>query len=122
VTARFRARIARTPDGWTWTRVMDGTPYSADWQTPSPTWQAALDQAVAWLMADPSICHCHEDGMTDDDMYLCGSDDCIAHDYLATGGALSFYQGAEYPTNYPPASHPAELRAGAADLRAIATR
>ncbi|ROO82661.1 hypothetical protein EDD29_0142 [Actinocorallia herbida] len=34
-----------------------------------------------------AVCRCAEPDMTDDDMYQCEADDCVAHDYLAGGGA-----------------------------------
>ncbi|MGW6499367.1 hypothetical protein [Nonomuraea angiospora] len=51
-------------------------------------------------------CWCAYPGRTDDEMYQCpagdAGEDCLAHDYLATGGALSFRGLGRYPL--PPLS------------------
>ncbi|MET7334331.1 hypothetical protein [Nonomuraea sp. NPDC005650] len=51
-------------------------------------------------------CWCADPGRTDDEMYQCpagdAGEDCLAHDYLATGGALSLRSLGRYPL--PPLS------------------
>ncbi|WP_433444587.1 hypothetical protein [Nonomuraea sp. CA-141351] len=46
-------------------------------------------------------CWCADPGRTDDEMYQCpagdAGEDCLAHDYLATGGALPFRGHGRYP-------------------------
>lgn len=42
-------------------------------------------------------CRCAEPGRTEDQMYQCDADDCLAHDYLATGGALTLAGQGNYP-------------------------
>lgn len=45
----------------------------------------------------PEVCRCGEPGRTQDQMYQCSAADCVAHDYLATGGDLSLRGTGRHP-------------------------
>jgi hypothetical protein len=51
-----------------------------------------------------SSCWCAEPGRTEDEMYQCpagdAGEDCLAHDYLATGGDLPLRGYGRYPMPY----------------------
>ncbi|MFB4312882.1 hypothetical protein [Actinomadura sp. 21ATH] len=58
----------------------------------------------------PVKCRCGEPDRTEDEMYACQSEDCVAHDYLAAGGALgAAWRSAGGPSQGPSVSHPADV-------------